>query len=839
MAKYTGHTITSDSALGSAVIQRSIRFFSDDGQLFQRTPSSAGNRKKWTFSAWIKRTKLGAEQRIFGGNANASHIFFASNDELTWDLANDGSGSSQANLNTEAKFRDTTSWLHLVCALDTDNGTANNRMRMYINGTELTDFGTRTNPSSGYSTNAINDTSLHTIGRRTSDQGSDGMRFDGYMAEINFIDGQQYDPSYFGFTDPQTGIWLPKRYEGTYGTNGFYLDLSDNSSTAALGIDKSPNGNDFTTNNFAVSDSVKDTPTNAFATLNANIASPDVTFKEGSLYFDTPDTHKSSYANIAVNSGKWYWEAKAIAGSTIKWTYGVSDVNNTSGKQVSGQNYLLAHTTQDSAGTYALGDAVSIYYGDLRKNGSVTGSSVQTNLAQGDIIGIALDVDAGKVWFARNGTWINGSATASTTLNPASHDTTVTTGETYVPAFSGESADWQANFGQDDSFSGTSTSQGNEDENGLGSFYYAVPSGFRALCTKNLPPNVPSVVRPEKHFKCVAYSGTGSTQKIESLEFAPDLVWVKRRNASNYHILTDTVRGAADYLVPNNSDAESVGGGTQLVNAFFKNGFQVGTENAVNNSSGTYVAWCWKAGGATVSNSDGSITSSVSANQEGGFSIVTYAGNGTTGATVGHGLGKVPAWVIIKCRSHTDDWMVYHQGVDSSAPEDYYLKLNSNGAAVNSVIMMNDTAPTTSVFSLQNDSASNSSGRTYVAYCWSEIPGFSKFGSYTGNGNNDGPFIHTGFRPAWVTVKCSSNTNNWQTWDNARETSNVMQRALEFNDDSTTDGASSNTAVDFLSNGFKIRTSFTRSNSGGYTYAYMAFAEQPDMTPFDVFPNAR
>ena len=215
------------SGAGDYEVERSLRFNSDDSAYLSRTPSSAGNRKTWTFSAWIKRGNLGSEQRIFGGNANASHIYFDTNDELTWDLANDGSGSVQANLNTGAKFRDTAAWMHLVCALDTDNSTANNRMRMYINGTEITDFGTRTNPSSGYATNAINDTTLHTIGRRTSGQGSAGMSYDGYMAEINFIDGQQYDPSYFGETDVTTGQWIAKKYVGGYGTTGFYLKFQN------------------------------------------------------------------------------------------------------------------------------------------------------------------------------------------------------------------------------------------------------------------------------------------------------------------------------------------------------------------------------------------------------------------------------------------------------------------------------------------------------------------------------------------------------------------------------------------------------------------------------------
>ena len=238
---FLSHVITDDSALGGAVVERSLRFNNDDGTYLERTPSGAGNRKKWTFSAWIKRSGLGFEQRIFGGQANASHIYFETNEYVTWDLANENSSTPSANLSAQRYFRDPTAWFHLVCALDTDESTANNRMRMYINGSEVSDYRSRTNPSSGYSTNAVNAASVHTIGRRLSSQGSDGMRLHGYVAEVNFIDGYQYDASYFGYTESQTGIWRPKRYEGTYGTNGFHLDFSDNSSVTTLGIDKSPN----------------------------------------------------------------------------------------------------------------------------------------------------------------------------------------------------------------------------------------------------------------------------------------------------------------------------------------------------------------------------------------------------------------------------------------------------------------------------------------------------------------------------------------------------------------------------------------------------------------------
>ena len=259
------------SGAGDYEVERSLRFNDDDTAYLSRDFGSGGNRKKWTFSAWIKRGNLGGsagEMRIFGGDTNASHIFITSNDALTWDVAAPGSSAS-ANLTTTQLFRDVSAWFHLVCAFDTDNSTANNRMRIYINGTEVTSFGTRTNPSSGYALNAINadgDRATHTLGYRTSAQGSAGMEFDGYMAEVHFIDGQQYDASYFAETDAVTGEYKPKKYTGGYGTTGFYLNFLDNSGTTAttLGKDSSGNGNNFTPNNFATSDAVKDSPTNNF-----------------------------------------------------------------------------------------------------------------------------------------------------------------------------------------------------------------------------------------------------------------------------------------------------------------------------------------------------------------------------------------------------------------------------------------------------------------------------------------------------------------------------------------------------------------------------------------------
>ena len=572
--------------------------------------------------------------------------------------------------------------------------------------------------------------------------------------------------------------------------------------------------------------------------MNANVYA-DANFNEGALYFDTPDTHKTAYSTIAVNSGKWYWEAKAMSASSTKWTYGVSDVKNITTGQVSGQNALLAHDT-NSGSTYVQGDAVSIYQDDLRKNGSITGSDVQDDIASGNIVAVALDVDAGKVWFARNGTWINGSATASTTLNPASHDTTVTTGETYVPAVSGESADWQLNFGQDDSFSGTSTSQGNQDENGLGSFYYAVPSGFKALCTKNLlPPNLPSIAKPQKHFECVTYTGDGSNnRKITGLEFTPDMIWIKSRSNGDAHVVQDIIRTNGLLYINQNSTEGNTGGG--WISSFNEavrpsDGFTINSNGPINTNSQTYVAWCWKAGGAAVANTDGTINTQVSANQTAGFSIVTYTGTGSA-ATIGHGLGKTPKLIWVKNRTTSQDWFVNHGMIFNDYGKYYKLNASSSSNASDTNVFPN-TAPTSTVFSVGTDNAVNGNGDTYVAYVWSEIPGFSQFGYWTGNGNTNGPYIHTGFTPRTIIYRRKSD-ENWHIMDTLRDPLNPNTAGLDPNL-SNAEADDSNLSLDLLSHGFKVRSSHSTANYSGDEYFYYAWAGQSGVTPFATVANAR
>ena len=811
-------TITDDRVIGEAVIQKSLRFRSGSSTYLDRTPSSAGNRKTWTFSAWIKRGTLGSEQRIFGGNANASHIYFASNDELTWDLANDGSSSSQGNLNTEAKFRDTTNWLHLVCALDTDNSTANNRMRMYINGTELTDFGTRTNPSSGYATNAINDTTSHTIGRRTSGQGSDGMKLDGYMAEINFVDGQALGPEYFGFTDSQTGVWMPKRYEGAYGTNGFRLDFLDNSSTAALGIDKSPNGNDYTVNNHSVSasltnDSMPDTPTNNFCVLNHLNKTTSFTGKDGGLTFDQTSNDQAITGTFFVTSGKWYWEFYKNSGHNPEIgiaTVGENTLNNRSTGFIDGRLAFISNG------------------GNLRTGSSSTASITGSSSGQTGAgwLRIACDMDNKKIWFSDlSGNYFN-SGNPATGANPAYDFSSHATADGWAPYIcltTASDANGYPNFGQFD----------------LNSFSSNIPAGFKTLTSKNLRDHLltsSQAINPSEHFAAITYTGAQSSTNITGLLFEPDLIWCKSRTQLYNHYIFDRLRGFGNNLIPNSNAAE--GSDATSISNTHTSGFFIGAATGISDTyqaPNNYVAWCWKAGGAAVTNNDGNTTSQVSVNREAGFSIITYAGSGQP-RTIGHGLGKKPAWVMTKSRDDTDDWMVWHKNIHTSNIGNYSMPLNSGSSRDNASKYWYDQEPTSTVF-YRGD---YSSGDDMVAYCWAEIPGYSKFGTYTGNLNVDGPFINLGFRPAWVMTARVDSGDNWIIKDSARNTFNDVYFNFAANSNAVEFGSTGNNQTfDFVSNGFKIRGQDSGVSSNGNPFVYFAFAEQPAVSPFTTMINAR
>jgi hypothetical protein len=378
-------------------------------------------------------------------------------------------------------------------------------------------------------------------------------------------------------------------------------------------------------------------------------------------------------------------------------------------------------------------------------------------------------------------------------------------------------------------------------------FVHTPPTGHRALNSKNLAtPSAAQIVKPQRHFDTILYSGTGSSNSITGLEFAPDFIWAKRRNTSgHHHLLIDTIRGGSKSLQANTNDSENSNANRDMT--FLKDGIRWNSDTGnANANGGTYAVWCWKGGGAAVTNTDGNITSSVSANQESGFSIVTYTGNGNSPQTIGHGLGKAPSWVIVKDRDNSMDWVVKHK--NSSSNKILYLQTDSaedTGTGSNNGIIDNLTSATTTTVTLTNNGSGNmnmvnKSSTDYVMYCWAEIPGFSKFGTYTGNGSSDGPFIHLGFRPAWFMQKKTSGTGGWYIFDSKRSGFNVDNDILVADvDDAEYDGASY-PRLDFLASGIKWRDSGSSvHNASGATYIYMAFAERPSGTIFGIDANAR
>lgn len=335
-----------------------------------------------------------------------------------------------------------------------------------------------------------------------------------------------------------------------------------------------------------------------------------------------------------------------------------------------------------------------------------------------------------------------------------------------------------------------------------------------------------SIVKPTDYFNTVLYTGNGGSQSITGVGFQPDWIWLKRRDGSASHRLVDSVRGTQKRLSSDSTNAQSTE--TGLVTSFDSDGFALNSSDvAFNGSSNTYVSWNWLASGSTASNGNGSITSTVSANTTAGFSIVSYTGTGSN-ATIGHGLGAIPKMYIARNITDAEQWTTYHVGLDASAPEDYHVRLNTTDARVDEASVWNDTAPTSSVFSVGDSGAPNGNGDSHIAYCFAEVKGFSKFESYTGNGNSNGPFIYTGFRPAWVLVKRTNSAgNNWQLHDIERTqyTQPINHRIAP--NVSLAEQTGDTLGFDFLSNGFRPNNTNSDYNNDGSTYIYMAFAEHP------------
>ena len=762
---------------GGYTIERSLRFRSSASAYLSRTPASAGNRKTWTWSGWVKRGQLGTGQLLLGIRPTSSpYFFFGFLTNTTADQLVVTEGSSNFYLASEQVFRDPSAWYHIILAVDTTQATSTDRIKMYVNGSQITSLGATQNYGSLNFETQVNTTTQHNIGSALP---TTTNYFDGYLTEVNFIDGQALDPSSFGEYNADTGVWQPIKYVGTYGTNGFYLPFSDNTTTTTLVADSSGNSNDWTPNNISLTsgvtyDSMTDTPTpyadgGNYAVLNPLKQGSAVTVSNGNLRaVGTGAAWGTVLSSIGMTSGKWYCEVTVTANSNSQM-FGICQETAT----------LTTHVGASSVG-YG-------YYagGDKYNNGVPVayGASYTAN----DVIGIAYDADAGSLTFYKNnasqGVAYSGLSTTATWFFAVSAYNTNNTND--------------INFGQRP-------------------FAYTPPTGFLPLHTGNLPDS--AIVDGSEYFNTVLYTGNISGASVTGVGFQPDFVWAKNRSAVNNHELIDAVRGGSSALFSNVTNAEAT---QQRISSFDSDGWTY-TINSNSALANPYVGWTWKANGAGVSNTDGSITSTVSANPTAGFSIVTYTGTGAN-ATVGHGLGVAPKLILFKNRASTNAWCVYHSSISPAN----FLQFDTSAKLSATTYPMFGTTPTaatSTVFSIGTNPQTNAAS-TFVAYCFAEVEGYSKFGSYTGNGSADGTFVYTGFRPRWLLIK-NTTGYSWILKDTARDTRNVAGFTLVPNA-SAADSAAGNNPTDFLSNGFKLREGSVSINSSGTTYIYMAFAENP------------
>jgi hypothetical protein len=783
------------------LIEQSLRFNDDDSAYLNRTPASAGNRKTWTFSAWIKLGSLSQGERgtIFSSSGGPT-IYQDSG--LRFAHAWDPAGTDYVR-ETVGLFRDTSAWYHVVWWCDTTQ--AGTRWKIYVNGTEQTlqtPAGYNGEPAQNTDLN-INSTNAHTIGNYV------GTYFDGYMAEVNFIDGQALDATSFG--EFKSGIWIPKDTAGlTFGTNGFRLQYGD---SAAIGDDTSGNTNDWTVNNLVASDVVLDSPTNNWCVWNPlektyNTGTP----SDGNLTVANSVTCGGTIA-IPDDGTKIYFESAnvtALNTSGGNFVLGVHEPNNT--------NFHVTSTSSNAWIIYAASGGAG---GSWRfiANGTTGYIASPAPTTAGTVHGCAVWKDGSnwKVYISRGGTWYDSSGTALGSFTEGSPTFTFSYDGLLVPFGAG-----QANFGQSD-------------------FTYTPPDNYVALNSANLPTGAINTLNdetPEDYFNTVTFTGTGSSNSVTGVGFEPSLTWFKNRSAAYSHQLVDQVRGKIGSdssfarLASNLTNAEATPGGDDGLTSFDSDGFTVLGDESYNSSGQSMVAWNWKANGSGVSNTDGSITSTVSVgatSQQNWFSIVSWTGTGAN-ATVGHGLdGTVPDLVIVKNRDIVSSWLVRLQILATNQ-----TLLLENTTTPISTDYWQSTQPDSSVITVSSNSEVNGSGNDLIAYCFANAEGLCKVGSYgPGTGNSDGPFVYTGFRPAFILVKSYDTALSWIIWDNKRLGRNPTEHYVVPNL-SNAESSASSTGVDFLSNGFKFRGGSGAGNLLNANYIYLAIAEQPF-----AFANAR
>jgi len=775
---------TSTADLGEEISQ-SLRF-QESGYL-KRAQSSSGDGlistsgRIFTFSTWFKHGDMG-ETQIFGIHPSSSDNWI-----LAWTTSTRGfagrDGTGYTAYNTTREYNDPNAWYHLFVTCSAGV------LTLYVNGVQ----GEQT------------DTQNHSMDRDFilgAENGNGGTPMDGYLAETYFIQGTVLHPVNDGFIRlNEDGVYVPDTPTiSSYGTNGWHLTY-DSSQTNGIGHDSSGNGNHFTASGFQTTSThenydldYNDTPTSNYATLNAlrSTVTTGLGAQDANLTLDgTDENWAATPGSCAQNSGVRFFEME-ISSS------GSGPNNNFIGFASADCRFNIS-ALQDDSTEGAKGRILLCDDGQTKLDNAAR-QTYTSNIAASNVIGCLIDFDDEEVTYYRDGTSLGAIDISSSPLV----DGRMVVPVNIVIGSPHNTHDQYLNYGQR-------------------AFHHA-PTGVTAanngFQTNNLPE--PTIKNGKDHFDVLLYTGNGTdSHAITGLDFQPDLVWIKPRSVADNHRLIDSVRGVTTHLIPNSTDGEPASN-AQILESLDSGGFTLNTDDAGwNGNTSTYVAWCWKAGGTAVSNTDGTITSSVSANTDAGFSIVSYTGTGAN-ATVGHGLNSAPECIIVKSRDSAANWEVKHVGLSSN---DHMLKLNATDAEED-LNSWNNTAPTSSVFSLGAANGTIKSGDDFIAYCWHSVEGYSKFGFYTGNGSStDQPFVYLGFTPALLIMKRVDGTSNWHLRDTTRATSNPDELWIEADNSAQEQTNNAGYRIDHLSNGFKWKGSVL--GTSGSKYMYMAWARNP------------
>lgn len=785
MANFSNDVWMASTAAGfyPHTIDQSLRFEDGDTPRLRFGTGTPTNAKIFTKSFWIKRGELDADNYFYStfvDGSNENKVRFKSDN--TFDYVCVASGSILFRFVSTQVFRDVASFYNLVFAIDTTQSTSSDRVKIYLNGVQITDFSTETYPSQ-------NAEPLTNQASKNFDIGNhNGSPFDGYFSEVVFVDGSALTADSFGeFKD---GIWVPKDVSVlTFGNNGFHLDFKNSS---AIGNDVSGNNNDFTVTGLVAADVTEDTPTNNHATWNPLVSKLNIALSEGNTVVNLDDnaTGEADMVSTMVCplGVDIYAEFKATA-----FHGGAADSGINIGIIEQGFDRTEQTNTirQISGGVFYAGNGY--LYTD-----SVQSGSAQATYTTNDIIGIKVDRTADEVKFYKNNVlqW--------------TEDIDATK---------------QYHFGVDSGYTNSTRAISYQAYFAASSWTYTPEANFLALCSASLPE--PAIIDGSEYFNTVLYDGNETARSISGVNFQPDFTWLKRRTATdNAHNLYDSVRGATHHLSSSSNSGESTN--TTRLTAFESDGFALGDGAHLNGNGDTYVAWNWLAGTAVSGATTGSGTAKTytgSVNTEAGFSIIKYVGNGTSGHTIPHnltvdGVATTPTMIIVKRLDADGGWRVQHKDVAAT----HYLALDTNADPANLDTIFNDTAFDSTVFTVGNASSINGNDKDYIAYCFTDIEGYCKAGVYSGNTDADGPHVYLGFRPAWVMVKTISADGNWWISDSVRGTYNPNGPDLRAD---ITNAEGTNNIFDFLSNGFKLRFSGGQVNTTDRDLIYLAFAEQP------------